>query len=237
MNDLLAYSLHDGVASITMDDGQADVMSAAMLNELRAAFDRAESDGAIVILRSSREGVFSAGFDLKTFAARNPQRSFAIVRAGADLVSRLLRYPPPMIAAVEGHAYPMGAFLTLCCDCRISARGDHRIGLNEVAIGIAPPSFAIELSRSRLQSAWHNRTVTLGEMFEPEDALTAGFYDKLVEPGAADAAAKSIAESLKKIDRASHTKAKARLRACLIVRLEDAIDAEINLPAYEAAAR
>ena len=39
------------------------------------------------------------------------------------------------------------------------------MGLNEVAIGISPPGFAIELARSRVHPAWLSRTVTLGEMF------------------------------------------------------------------------
>ena len=54
------------------------------------------------------------------------------------------------------------------------------MGLNEVAIGISPPGFAIELARSRVHPAWLSRTVTLGEMYEPDDAVVAGFLDRAV---------------------------------------------------------
>lgn len=44
MTDLATYSRSGPVATITMDDGKANVMSLAMLNALHAAFDEAERD-------------------------------------------------------------------------------------------------------------------------------------------------------------------------------------------------
>src|SRR5262249_14937277 len=113
------YVCIDGIARITMDDGKVNVMSMDMLDELDRALDRAQSDGAAVLLRSSRAGIFSAGFDLKVFAANDPARSLAMVRAGAELALKLLTFPNPTIGVMEGHAFPMGAFLLLACDFRI----------------------------------------------------------------------------------------------------------------------
>jgi enoyl-CoA hydratase len=72
---------------------------------------------------------------------------------GAELALRVMSFPSPTIGIMEGHAFPMGTFRLLLCDFRLGARGPHRMGLNDVAIGIAPPSFAIELARSRLHPA------------------------------------------------------------------------------------
>ena len=58
------YSMHDGVATICIDDGKRNALAPQVLQEIHAAFDQAEEDDAIVIL-TGREGVFSAGFDLK----------------------------------------------------------------------------------------------------------------------------------------------------------------------------
>ena len=74
MSDLVTYRLEDAVATITMDDGKVNVMSTAMLRALDAAFDRAQGDKAIMVLRSARMGIFSAGFDLKIFAANDAER-------------------------------------------------------------------------------------------------------------------------------------------------------------------
>jgi enoyl-CoA hydratase len=162
MSECIAYRLNEGVATITMDDGKVNVMSTGMLAELDAAFRRAESDRAIIVLRSGRKDIFSAGFDLKVFSANDPERSLEMVKAGAELALRLMSHPLPTVGILEGHAFPMGTFLLLSCDVRIGARGKHRMGLNEVAIGISPPGFAIELTRGRVHPAWLSRTVTLG---------------------------------------------------------------------------
>jgi hypothetical protein len=151
---LVSYEKTDGIAKISMDDGKVNVMSVAMLSELTAAFERAERDGVIVILTSAREGIFSAGFDTKILANKDPQEVFEMVRLGAELAVRVLAFPRPVVTACPGHAYPMGAFLLLASDVRIGADGPYRIGLNEVAIGIPVPTFGLELARDRLLPAY-----------------------------------------------------------------------------------
>jgi enoyl-CoA hydratase len=237
MPERVSYQLKDGVARIVLDDGKVNVMSTAMLGEIGAAFDRAETEAGIVVLRSTRPGIFSAGFDLKVFASGDPARSLEMVRAGAELALRLMSFPHPTIGVMEGHAFPMGTFLLLACDVRLGARGPHRMGLNEVAIGIAPPSFAIELARSRLHPAWLSRTATLGEMYEPEEALTAGFLDRVVAPEAVDTALEGIIAALHAIHKPSHAIAKKRLRQLTMDAMRTAIDRELTLAAYEASSR
>ncbi len=68
MSNLVTYRLEDGTAWITLDDGKANVLSPAMQKEIFAALDRAESDGAVVVLRG-RAGIFSGGFDLNVLRA------------------------------------------------------------------------------------------------------------------------------------------------------------------------
>ena len=41
MDDLIRYELQDGIATVTMDDGKANVMSVRMLNALNAEIGRA----------------------------------------------------------------------------------------------------------------------------------------------------------------------------------------------------
>jgi enoyl-CoA hydratase len=154
MRERVSYVERDGVASILLDDGKVNVMSIDMLSDIAAALDRAERAGGIAVLRSTRPGIFTAGFDLKVFAAGDVGKSLEMVKAGAELALRLMSFPLPIIGVMEGHAFPMGTFLLLACDVRIGARGPHRMGLNEVAIGISPPGFAIELARSRLHPSW-----------------------------------------------------------------------------------
>ena len=108
------------------------------------------------------------------------------------------------------------------------------MGLNEVAIGISPPSFAIELARSRIHPAWLSRTVTLGEMFQPEEALAAGFIDKIVPEADLNNVVEATAAVIAKFDPAAHRLAKTRLRAHSVAAIRAAIDEELTLDAYKA---
>jgi len=234
MSGKVKYELRDGVAYIILDDGKVNVMSQDMLGEIAAALDRAEGSADVVVLRSSRPGIFSAGFDLKIFAAGDVAGSLAMVKAGAELALRLMSFPLPTVGVMEGHAFPMGTFLLLSCDVRLGARGPHRMGLNEVAIGIAPPGFAIELARSRLHPAWLSRTVTLGQMYEPDEAVVAGFLDRAVEPESIEATLGEITTALRAIHKPSHATAKKRLRQPVMEAMRSAIERELTLAAYEA---
>jgi enoyl-CoA hydratase len=219
-----------------MDDRKVNAMSPEMLHDLDAALGCAQSDKAAVVLRSAREGIFSAGFDLKIFAANDPARSLEMVRAGAELALRLMAFPSPTVGVIEGHAFPMGTFLLLACDVRIGALGKFRMGLNEVVIGISPPRFAIELARSRIHPAWLSRTVTLGEMFEPEAAVTAGFLDRAVPPDQVDEALTELLTALKAINVSMHATAKRNLRKHAMAAMREAIDADLTLDAYQVGA-
>ena len=237
MSERVTCRLEEGVARITMDDGKVNVMSTAMLRDLWAAFDEAERAEAVVVLRSARQGIFTAGFDLKVFAANDPRGSLEMVKAGAQLALRLMSFPMPIVGVMEGHAFPMGTFLLLACDVRLGVQGRHRMGLNEVAIGIPPPGFAIELARSRVHPAWLSRTVTLGEMYEPDEAVVAGFLDRVALADEVDTSLAEILKVLRSVHIPSHALAKKRLRRPAIEAMQAAIDAELTLAAYETRAR
>jgi len=229
---LVSYEKSAGVATVSMDDGKVNVMSTAMLNELTAAFERAEKDAEIVILTSARQGIFSAGFDTKILGRKDPQEVFEMVRLGAELAARVLAFPRPVVAACPGHAYPMGAFLLLASDIRIGADGPYRIGLNEVAIGIPVPTFGLELARHRLLPAYLQRTALTGEMFAPSEAMTAGFLDRVVAAENLRETADAIAAVLRKIDFPSHASTKERLRRTTLATVRTAIDSEITVENY-----
>jgi hypothetical protein len=108
MTGRVSYETRDGIACIHLDDGKVNVMSTAMLADIAAALDRAEHGAEIVVLRSTRANIFSAGFDLKLFAAGDARRSLEMVRAGAELALRLMSFPLPTVGVMEGHALPDG---------------------------------------------------------------------------------------------------------------------------------
>lgn len=224
------YSRVGPVGTIVMGDGKANVMSIAMLNAIHAAFDEAERDNAVVIL-TARGKHFSGGFDLNVFAEGSAHDQYMMLKGGAELALRVLSFPTPVVAACNGNAFPMGAFLIMSADHRIAAEGSYRIGMNEVAIGLTPPRFAIEIARQRLTPAYFSRTVMTGEMFGPAEAVTAGFFDRLVPAAELETAANQTALALSKINMAAHAAVKVRARGAVIETIRAMIDEDVT-PQY-----
>jgi enoyl-CoA hydratase len=224
MGALVSYRVRDSVATITMDDGKVNVLSQAMLTELSAAFDRAAADRAVVVL-TGRDGVFSAGFDLPVLRAGGTDAA-DLLRAGFDLAERLLAFPRPVLVACSGHAVAMGVFLVLSGDYRIGARGAYKLTANEVAIGMTMPRAAVEICRQRLTPACFNRAVVLAEVFPPEDAVAAGFLDRVVPPAELAQAAAGAAAQLASLDMDAHAATKLRARRLAGYALREAIDAD-----------
>lgn len=224
MGALVSYHFDDSIATITMDDGKVNVMSLQMQSEIHAAFDQAEQDRAVVVL-TGRDGVFSAGFDLPVLRAGGPD-STAMVRGGFELSARLLSFPYPVAIACTGHAIAMGVFLLLSGDYRIGATGTSKLTANEVAIGLTMPHAATEILRQRLTPAAFSRVVTIAEVFTSDNAVEAGFLDRVVAASDLQAAARGIAEATARLDLGAHAASKLRARAGTLVAIRAGIEAD-----------
>lgn len=219
------YNLQDSVATIRIDDGKRNALSPQVLREIYQALDQAESDRAAVIL-TGRESVFSAGFDLHVMK-RGGMNALRMLRAGYGLTARVMTYPYPVIAACNGHSLAMGAFLMLSADYVIGSRGDFKIAANEVAIGLTMPRVAAATLRHRLTPAAFQRAVTLSEFFDVEAALSAGFFDVLVDPNDLMTVAESRAADFLKLDLHAHATSKRRIRAATLRKIRIGIPLDL----------
>ena len=88
----------------------------AAILALDEALDAAESDEAVRAIVLTAEGKFFCnGFDLK-FLQQHSHLMDDVQRMTEMLCARILRFPKPTIAAVNGHACAAGAMLMLCFD-------------------------------------------------------------------------------------------------------------------------
>jgi enoyl-CoA hydratase len=221
MGTLVSYHLEDQIAAITMDDGKVNALSPAMLAELNEALDRAEADGAAVLL-AGRPGVFSAGFDLTVLRSGGPA-SVAMARAGFELAARVLAFPAPVIIACTGHAVAMGMFLLLSGDYRVGVAGPFTFTANEVAIGLPVPETAMAICRRRLAPSYFVRTV-LAEPFGPGDAVAGGFLDRVVADTELATAAASAAARMAALNRTAFAATKLLAARETLTTLRAAID-------------
>lgn len=225
MTTRVTYELVDSIATITMDDGKVNALSLDMLSEINAALDRAVTDGAVVVL-TGRDGILSAGFDLKVLGAGGPD-AVAMLRAGFELSERLLSFPTPVVVACPGHAMAMGVFLLLSGDYCIAAAGPYKIRANEVAIGMTMPRAAVEILRQRLTPAAFTRATLLSETFTPDNAIEAGLVDRVVDTIELMEVAHSTAAELAKLDMRAHAASKLRAREQALRALRAGIEADM----------
>ena len=224
-SESIDYALADGVATITLDDGKANVLSPAMLTAINDALDRAEQDEAVVVLRG-RPGMFSAGYDLSVFKSGDAEATSGMLREGGRLVARLLSFPRPVLGACTGHAIAQGAFTLLGCDVRIGTAGAFQLGMNEAAIGMTLPHYAVILSRYRLRADRIDLALGTARMVGPEQAREWGILDDVVEEEAFDDVVAEEAARLATLSPEAHRGIKQRVRGDLVERLLEGVEAD-----------
>jgi enoyl-CoA hydratase len=190
----VTYEQLGDVAVIRIDDGKANAMSHAIVDGINTAFAQACRDAKAVAI-VGRDGKFSAGFDLTTMKA-GPKQARDLLKAGAEMGHALYVAPIPVVIGCTGHALAMGAIALFCADVRIGAEGAYKIGMNEVAIGMPVPRFAIELARERLTPRQLSAAVNLAQVYDPATAVEAGYLDRVVALADVEAEAITAATSL-----------------------------------------
>ena len=214
MTDPVNVTIEDGVAVVRIDDGKANAVSHAVIDALHAALDRASADATSVAI-VGREGKFSAGFDLSVMT-QGADATRGLVGAGGELMMRVFTHPQPVVAGVTGHALAAGALLCLACDTRIgSAELPAKIGLNETAIGMGLPWYAIRLGEARLSMRYRQRSILQAEIYDMAGAADAGYLDELVAADAVVDTAIERARELGSLPGQAHGFTKRRLRQAL----------------------
>ena len=167
------------VSIIQMDDGKVNVFSPDMIQNFNDILDQVPTDkGAMLI--AGREGMFSAGFDLKVMMS-SPENAAAMVKSGFELLMRVFTFPRPVVAACSGHAIALGAFLLCSCDHRIGCKGDFKIGANELRNNMIVPTPILELAKFRLIKSHKQRALLNAEMYSIEDAVAPGYLDEVAD--------------------------------------------------------
>lgn len=216
----------DDIRVLRLDHGKPNSISTDMARTLLAELAKAEQDANAVVLLG-RPGMFSGGFDLGVMK-QGAAAAREMVKTGGQLLAAILEHPKPIVTGCGGHAIAMGAFLVMAGDYRLGARGDFKLGLNETAIGMTLPDFAIELTRLKLSSRHFDRAVVQSEIFAPEAALDAGFLDRVVAPEALEGEALTIARRLAELKPAAFRNNKRLAHADTVARIRTNLDANLE---------
>ena len=227
MSDKLAtLKKEENISVITLDDGKANVFSTKMSTDINECLDEvSKEDGCIVL--TGREGMFSAGFDLKTLQGGDMDQIQEMTTTGFKLLSRIFSFPRPVIAACSGHGIALGTFLLCCCDYRIGIKGDFMLGANEMRTNMVIPPPILELIKFRVAQSHKYRAVLGAEMYTFQNAKEAGLIDEVVDSNILMETAFNKAKDLATMGHPSYSMTKELYIAEPLKKINDGID-ELN---------
>jgi enoyl-CoA hydratase/carnithine racemase len=185
------------ITTIRLQNPPLNLVSREVTVALGAALSSVEHDEAVraVVLAAGGDRAFSAGSDVKEFAALHGRVGEAKLIDENAVYDRLAALPLPTVAAIEGDALGGGLELALCCDLRVAST-TARLGLPEVRLGVIPGSGGTQRLPRLIGLARAKEMILLGEIIDAETALDFGLVSRVAPPGQAEAMATSLAETL-----------------------------------------
>lgn len=176
---LIEHVAHGEVVELRLNRPPANALDPQLIAEITEAVKRADSSALVL---SGAPGMFSAGLDVPYLLTLDRDGIAAAWQSFVRLTRTLIASPAPIAAAITGHAPAGGAVMSICCDWRVMARGEFRVGLNEVQVGIILPEFLLDLVAGIVGRRQAERMGVGGLMLPADEALRIGFVDEVVEP-------------------------------------------------------
>ncbi len=201
MSEYLGYEVTAGVATLTINRPEKkNAMTFAMLGDFIQMVEAAGADPqAKVLVITGVAGAFCAGTDLADLATIPGEKRG--LRGTAEERGKwwpIVECPIPVIGAIDGPAFGMGAEFTSQCDLRICTP-NARFAWNFSHRGLVPDTGAGSWLLPRLvgvQKAM--KLLYTGDTLSAQEALQIGYVDELVESTELAAAAQGLAERIAK---------------------------------------
>ena len=177
----LTIEQKNNYAILQLNRGKANALNQAMVEELRDFIRLATTETTIKgVVLTGQDHFFSGGVDLlevyhyDSAGVRNFWGSFL------QLATEIVAFPKPLVAAITGHSPAGGCILACGCDYRVMAENDkYQIGLNEMAVGIAPRKGILELYAFWIGRKKAYQYLLEGKIMNGTQALAAGLIDEL----------------------------------------------------------
>jgi len=204
---------------------KANPINARMISEIRLLFRHLENDPKVRgVVLTGQENFFSAGLDLIEMYDLDERGIKTFWTNFMGMISDLVSFPKPLVAAITGHSPAGGCVLAICCDYRVMAKGRFTIGLNEIPIGIVLPETIFHLYSFWIGQHKAYQYLLEGELLNPAEALSVGLIDELVEENKVQIIAEQKLKKYLTFDSDTWQNSKMNIRKELIKKL----DVDIN---------
>ena len=215
----------DDVAVLTMK-AEENRFNLPMLDAFKASLDNVEADESALAVALTGEGkFFSNGLDLEWMMEAGEESTKLVVEGLQALYMRLMTFPVPVVAAVNGHAFAGGAMLALACDERVMREDRGYFCLPEVDINIPFVSGMSKLIQAKLTPAAAHKAMLSGHRFGGPEAVEWGIADEATSEDQVLPAALERAKALS-------GKSRPVVSAIKNVMYQDAIEALAKLESF-----
>jgi enoyl-CoA hydratase/carnithine racemase len=185
--DEVQLHVEDRVATITIArERQRNALNYDVLKMLMRRLDETADDPNVsVVVITGAGSTFCAGGDLSaikggTVLAMHEGRHYFI-----DVLRRLLRFPKPTIARINGHALGGGLGLALACDLSVAAE-DAKLGTPEINLGLFPMMIMPLIFRHAIHRKRALEMVMTGDTVRGAEARALGLVGHAVAREALD---------------------------------------------------
>jgi crotonobetainyl-CoA hydratase len=234
----LRIERREATVELTIDRPKANAIDSATSRAMGEAFIafRDDPELRVAIVTGAGERFFSAGWDLKAYAAGDPGEAEAFGPGGLAGLTELFDLEKPVIAAVNGYAAGGGFELALACDL-ILAIPEARFSLPEVKLGLVPDSGGIFRLSRRMPAALARELLLTGRPIDANEAARWGIVNRVVERERLLAEARALASEIEAAAPLATRAVKAILAATEGMTVERAFSAlrDGSVPAYDRA--
>jgi enoyl-CoA hydratase/carnithine racemase len=182
-NQLVEYSLRDGIAVLTLNDPPANTYSYEMMRQLDDLIlqIRMNDQAHVVVLTGKGEKFFCAGANISMLTSVTAEFKYYFCLHANETLNRLEQTPKIVIAALNGHCVGGGLEVAMAADIRIARRGAGKIGLPEINLGVLPGTGGTQRLARLLGKSKAIELMTLGKTFDFDEALRIGLINQIFE--------------------------------------------------------
>jgi enoyl-CoA hydratase/carnithine racemase len=207
-------------AVLTLASDKVNALDREVLDEVAVCVDRCDRDADIGALIVTGEGsLFSAGVNVKDVLEHDKAHTEELLGALSRAIVGLFRCSKPTVAAINGSAIAGGCLLACACDQRLIAE-DARMGVTELRVGVAFPTFAIELLKHAC-GPHAEQLMFDARLLGADEACRFGLAHRRLPRSELDAAAMAAAEQLASFDARAYALAKESIRRAALSAIDD----------------
>jgi enoyl-CoA hydratase len=209
---MIGVTHHGKIAVLTLAHGKANTLDTEFCRAITGEFARLKKSPAEAVVITAEGPIFSAGVNLIRASQGGAKYLRTFLPALNKMFDAVFNFHKPVVAAVNGHAIAGGCVLAACCDYRMMARGNGRIGVTELLVGQPFPALAFEVMRFVTGPRYFAELIYTGETYLPEAALERGLVHEVVDPAALQERALQSASMLAQLSPPAFQQTKAQMR-------------------------